>query len=153
MYFSLILPEVSKSQIYHNVKWATSKSGNFSTTEDDRAQAEQSLQNAVVGSWASVLGVWQIYLAFLSSIFPKMVTSKFWVGGGGLVAKSCPSLLTPWTIACHSPLTVEFSRQDYWTGLPSPTPEHLPNPGIKLSSPASPALTGRFFTTVPPGKP
>ena len=44
---------------------------------------------------------------------------------------------------------MEFSRQNYWSGLPFPTPEDLPNPGIE---PASPALTSGFFTTVPPGK-
>ena len=45
---------------------------------------------------------------------------------------------------------MEFSRQEYWSGLPFPSPENLPNPGIK---PVSPALTGGFFTTEPPGKP
>ena len=45
---------------------------------------------------------------------------------------------------------IEFSRQEYWTGLPFPSPGDLPDPGIK---PSSPALAGRFFTTVPPGKP
>ena len=43
-----------------------------------------------------------------------------------------------------------FSRQEYWSGLPFPSPEDLPNPGIEL---ASPALAGGFFTTEPPGKP
>ena len=43
-----------------------------------------------------------------------------------------------------------FSRQEYWNGLPFPSPGHLPNPGIK---PESPALAGGFFTTEPPGKP
>jgi len=42
-----------------------------------------------------------------------------------------------------------FSSQEYWSGLPSPLPEDLPNPGIK---PTSPALTGGFFITEPPGK-
>ena len=60
---------------------------------------------------------------------------------------------TPWTVAHQLPLSVEFSRQEYWSGLPFPPPGDLPNPDIKLLSPASPALAGRFFTTVPPGKP
>ena len=60
---------------------------------------------------------------------------------------------TPWTIARQAPLSKEFSRQEYWSGLPFPTPGHLPKPGIKPRSPATPAVTGRFFTTEPPGKP
>ena len=38
-------------------------------------------------------------------------------GGGGLVAKSCPTLATPWTVACRTPLSLGFSRQEYWSGL------------------------------------
>ena len=62
----------------------------------------------------------------------------------------CLTLWDPWTVAHQAPLPMEFSRQEYWSGLPFPTPGYLPNPGIE---PASPALAGRFFTTVPPGKP
>ena len=47
----------------------------------------------------------------------------------------------------------EFSRQEYCSGLPFPTPGDLPDPGIEPASLASPALADRFFTTVPPGKP
>ena len=50
-------------------------------------------------------------------------------------------------------LSMEFSRQEYWNGLPFPPPGDLPNPGIKPVSLESPALAGRFFTTVLPGKP
>ena len=42
--------------------------------------------------------------------------------GGGLVAKSCPTLATPWTVACQAPLFMGFSRQEYWNGLPFPSP-------------------------------
>ena len=59
---------------------------------------------------------------------------------------------TLWTIAHQAPLFMEFSRQEYWSGLSSPTPGDLPDPGIKLASPVSPALAGRFFATAPPGK-
>jgi len=45
-----------------------------------------------------------------------------------------------------------FSRQEYWSGLPFPSPGHLPNPGIKLAPLVSPSLAGRLFTTAPPGK-
>ena len=57
---------------------------------------------------------------------------------------------TPWTVAWHVPLSMEFSRQEYWTGLPFPTPEDLPDPEIE---PTSLALAGGFFTTMPLGKP
>ena len=52
-------------------------------------------------------------------------------GGGGLVAKSCLTLVTPWTVVCQGPLSMVFSRQEYWSGLPFPSPEDLPNPGIE----------------------
>ena len=61
--------------------------------------------------------------------------------------------MTPWTVAHQAPLSMEFSRQEYWSGLPFPTPEDLSNPGIEPLSSASPALTGRFFITETPGKP
>ena len=48
---------------------------------------------------------------------------------------------------------MQFSRQEYWSGLPSSSPGELLDPGIELVSPASPALADRSFTTVPPGKP
>ena len=59
-------------------------------------------------------------------------------------------LVTPWTVARQAPLSMEFSRQEHWSGLSFPTLGDLSHPGIK---PASPALSGRFFTTKPPGKP
>ena len=59
---------------------------------------------------------------------------------------------TPWIVACQASLSVGFSRQEYWSGLPFPPPGALPDPGIKPASPASSELAGRVFTTVPPGK-
>ena len=53
---------------------------------------------------------------------------------------------TLWTIALQAPLSMEFSRQEYCSGLPCPPPGDLPNPGIELASLPSPALAGRFFT-------
>ena len=58
-----------------------------------------------------------------------------------------------WTIACQAPLSMGFSGQEYWNGLPFPSPGHLPNPGIEPASLMSPALAGGFFTTTAPGKP
>ena len=55
-----------------------------------------------------------------------------------------------WTVARQASLSMGFPRQEYWSGLPFPSPGDLPDPGIKSMSPA---LAGRFFTTEPPGKP
>ena len=60
---------------------------------------------------------------------------------GGLVAKLCPTL--------EAPLSVEFSMQERWRGLPFPSPGDLPDPGISLAS----STAGRLFTAEPPGKP
>ena len=61
-----------------------------------------------------------------------------------------PLFAIPWTVAHQAPLSMEFSRQEYWCELPFPTSEDLPQPGIKT---ASLALSGRFFTTALPGQP
>ena len=58
--------------------------------------------------------------------------------------------VTPWTVAYQAPLSMGFSRQEYWSGLPFPSPGHLPNPGIK---PGSPTLEADALTSEPPGKP
>ena len=64
---------------------------------------------------------------------------------------SCAQLFeTPCTAVCQAPLFMGFPRQEHWSGLPFPSPEDLPNPGIE---PRSPPLAVGFFTTVPPGKP
>ena len=65
------------------------------------------------------------------------------------VTQSCPTLCEPWIIACQALLSVEFSRQEYWSGLPCPSPGDLPNPGIK---PESPALQADSLPSEPPGK-
>ena len=54
---------------------------------------------------------------------------------------------TPWTVANQVPLSKGFSRQEYWSGLPFPSPGYLPDPGIKLRSLMSPELADGFFTT------
>ena len=53
---------------------------------------------------------------------------------------------TLWTVALQAPLSMGFSRQEYWSVLPCPSPGNLPNPGIEPMSLMSPALAGRFFT-------
>ena len=61
---------------------------------------------------------------------------------------SCVQLFTTlWTAACQAPLSMEFSRQECWSGLPFPTPGDLPNSGIESTSLMFPSLPGGFFTT------
>ena len=60
------------------------------------------------------------------------------------------SFVTPWTVAHQAPLSVGFPRQEYWNGLPFPSPGDFPDPGNEHMSPV---LAGGFFTTEPPGKP
>ena len=55
--------------------------------------------------------------------------------------------VTPWTVAHQAPLSMGFSRQEYWSGLPCPSPRDLPGPGVEPKSVKSPALAGGFFTT------
>ena len=61
--------------------------------------------------------------------------------GGDLVAKSCLTLATPWTISHQAPLSIGFSRQEYWNGLPFPSPGDLSDPGIKPGIPGKPLYT------------
>ena len=58
--------------------------------------------------------------------------------------------VTPWAVAHQAPMSVEFSRQEYWSGLPCPSPGDLPDPGIE---PVSPALQADSLPSEPPGKP
>ena len=53
---------------------------------------------------------------------------------------------TPWTVIRQAPLSMGFSKQEYWSGSPFPSPRDLPNPGIKPMSLKSPTLAGLFFT-------
>ena len=88
---------------------------------------------------------------------PMPCTAKRWGRcrgcGGECICRACyvtKSFATPWTVAHQAPLSVGFPRQEYWSGLPFPSPGDLSHPGIE---PTSPVLAGRFFTTEPPGKP
>ena len=66
--------------------------------------------------------------------------------------QSCLMLYDPMDCSPPAPLSTEFSRQEYWSDLPLLPPADLPDPGIELTSPVSPALAGRFLTSMPPGK-
>ena len=69
-------------------------------------------------------------------------------GGGGLVTQLCPILVTPWTVACQSPLSMGFPRQEYWNRLAFPSLGDLP--GLKSRSPALQEIS---LPTDPPGMP
>ena len=63
------------------------------------------------------------------------------------------TLVTPWTVARQAPLSMGFSRQEYWSGLPRPPLGYLSFPGIEPMFPAAPALQADSFTAEPLGKP
>ena len=77
------------------------------------------------------LVLWGLFLAVVSWVMwgPSSVLPE--------VAQSCPTFVTPWTVAYKAPLSMEFSRQEYWSASPYPSPGDLPDPGIKPTSPAS----------------
>ena len=96
-----------------------------------------------------ILSVVQYLFFFLFYNFPFLSFSV--VGLSGMHACSDVSeSATPWTIACQAPLSMEFSRKEYWSGLPFSPPGDRPTLGIEHTSPA---LAGSFLTTEPPGKP
>ena len=61
--------------------------------------------------------------------------------------------MTPWTVAHQAPLSMELSRQEYWSRLPFPPPVVVPSPGVEPVSPVFPALAGGLLTPAPPGRP
>ena len=71
-------------------------------------------------------------------------------GGGGLVTRLCPTLVTPCMVDCQVPLSVGFSRQEYWSGFPFPSLGDLPDPEIE---PGSPLLQADTLPTELRGKP
>ena len=72
----------------------------------------------------------------LFSCHPPTLPVYFPHQGGGLVTKLCQTLATPWTVALQAPLSMGFSRQEYWSGFPFPSPGDIPDPGIKPGSSA-----------------
>ena len=79
-------------------------------------------------------------------LYPKELkagSQRYFHGGSGLVAKLCPTLVIPWTEEPGRLQSVGFSRQEYWSGLPFPSPGDLPNPGIE---PWVSCIVGSFFT-------
>ena len=84
-------------------------------------------QNTNCG-YFQLLGLWLYFK------FPSLTSLVFL--SLSLVVKLCLTLTTPWTVAHQAPLSIGFSRQEYWSGLPFPSPWDLPDPGIKPRSPA-----------------
>ena len=89
----------------------------------------------------------------------SLVAQRLGSGAFRTAAHVCACVLTqsrlfaiPLTGVRQTPLSMEFSRQEHWRGLPFPTPGDLPKPAVELESLESPALAGGFFTTGPPGK-
>ena len=79
----------------------------------------------------------------LSALLPKLALLCMCAK----LLQSCPILCDPMTISRQAPLSIGFSRQEYWSGLPCPPPEDLPDPEIEPESLMSPTLAGRFFYT------
>ena len=97
--------------------------------------AGQHLPTPLLSQYANVLGY--------SPVIPDYACACVHVK-----SLSCVQLpATLWAVACQALLSVGFSRQEYWSGLPFPPPGDLPNLGIEPSSLVSPALVGGFFTT------
>ena len=90
--------------------------------------------------WPCVLPLWSRF----SELSPRL---QYILCICAKLRQSCPTLCDPVDCAPQAPLSVGFSRQEYWSGLPGPSPGDCPNPGIEPASPVSPALTGGFLTT------
>ena len=69
----------------------------------------------------------KVFFSFysISSAYFFFFCAKYIMVAGGLVAQSCPTLATPWTVALQVPLSMRFSRQEYWSGVPLPSPPVL----------------------------
>ena len=85
--------------------------------------------------------MWKIYFLLLACPSTCCVSPCKCMLNCSVVSDS----VIPWTVAHQAPLSTEFSRQEYWSGLPFLPPGNIPNPGIKHTSPISPSLAGRFL--------
>ena len=105
----------------------------------------------IVGSCSSLIS--QIKNLQIPRTWPFLTTLYPSPSGTHVVLSYVWLFVASWTVAHQVPLSMEFSRQEYWSGLPFPTPRDLPNPGIELMSLASPALAAQSSLLTPPGKP
>ena len=98
--------------------------------------------------WYNVFSVHVNFLSWKCQIFNKIfsVYQEVW---HVCVLSHVQHCVIQWTVACQAPLSMGFSKQEYWSRFPFPTPGDLPNPGIKRMSLVSPTLAGGFFNSVP----
>ena len=101
-----------------------------------------------VGGQGSILEEGQSELHFEERVG---IFQAYWDKAGKIVlaTQSCPTLCNSWTVAYQALLSMEFSRQEYWSGYPFPSPRDLPDSGIK---PRSPAFQADYLTSESPGK-
>ena len=102
--------------------------------------------------WISLTLVWYIWISLFYNFIPifKWLLGSLWSMKVKEKSLSRVQLfVTPWTVAYQTPLSMGFSRQECWSGLPFPSPGDLPNPGI---NPRSPALQADALLSEPPGK-
>ena len=92
---------------------------------------------------------WLTSLCMIGSRFIHLIGTEEHSESESEVAQSCPTLCDPWTVAHQAPPSMGFSRQEYWSGVPFPSPGDLPDPGIE---PRSPTLQADALTSAPPGK-
>ena len=100
--------------------------------------------------WGGQLGSWGECSAWIQQSWFKFQLFHFVLA---IYSVAVSDSVNPWTVACQAPLSMRFLRQEYWGGFPFPPPGHLPNPGIKPTSSAYPALAGGFFSSGPSGMP
>ena len=78
---------------------------------------------------------------------PGETCCRVWIESESVSRSAVATLCDPWAVSRPAPMSMDFFRQEYWSGLPFPPPGLLPDPGIEPMSLMSPALSGRFFTT------
>ena len=97
--------------------------------------------------WVNFWALYSISLTYSFTSTSVLITVTVWKWQLLSCVRLC---VTPWTVACQAPLSMEFARQEYWGGLPFPSPGDLPNLDIK---PRSPVLQADSLPSEPPGKP
>ena len=102
--------------------------------------------------FGTMLGILKWIYHYNAQIMMKKMFTEIWDPRCSIYScshakflRSCPTLCTSWTMAHQAPLSLGFSRQEYWSGLPCAPPGDLPDPVIKLRFLMSPALAGRVF--------
>ena len=91
-------------------------------------------------------------IKYIHILISRTCVCVTWQSSAQGVLRHVQLFVTPWTVARRTPLSMGFLRQEYWSRLSLPSPGDLPKSGIKPAPLVSPALAGRFLTTVPPGE-